>query len=253
MQVTSTTMHVSFQDLVVFTRDGAGGNPLAVIDFEAVPSPRWQEAAAAIGYSQTVFLERGDVGVAHIYTPQRRIPFAGHPLVGSAFVLGPDVEYIRYDAGVARADHRDDGVYVTVPAFGPATVTAPPQFGRSAVMIESPLQCLVVEAPDTETVASLDFEDASGHGTVYVWAWETPGEVVRARFFAPDWGVTEDAATANAAVALARALDATSGSLTIHQGEEMGWPSLLRLRWDGDEVTVGGTVGDLGRATVELA
>lgn len=245
-------MHVSFQDLVVFTRDGAGGNPLAVIDFGTVPSPRWQEAAAAIGYTQTVFLERGEVGVAHIYTPQRRLPFAGHPLVGAAHVLGPGVQHIRYDIGVADTEHRDGEVFVTVPAFGAATPTAPPPFGRSAALVETPLPYFVVEVPDVETVASLDFEDASGHGTVYVWAWETPNEVIRARLFSPDSGVTEDAATGNAAVALARTLESESGSLTIHQGEEMGWPSRLRLRWDGQFVTIGGAVGDLGTVSVEL-
>lgn len=241
---------VGFTDLTVFCRDGGGGNPLAVVEFGEVESTRWLETAAAIGYSETVYLERGEVPVVHIYTPGRRMPFAGHPLVGTAFLVGA-VDRIRYDAGFALVDHRGGESYVTVVADGTATEQAPPSFGVSAVRVEMPLPYLVVEAPDVDTVEGFRPGDAAGLGDVYLWAWEAPG-TVRSRFFAPELGLGEDPATGSAAVALALALPDQAGSVTVHQGAEMGSPSLIRLTWEGRTVRIGGTVRDHGRRSIEL-
>ena len=244
-------MEVLFRDLVVFARDGRGGNPLAVVEFGTVPSDRWQEAAATIGYSETVFLEPDEIPVVHIYTPARRIPFAGHPLVGTAHVVG-EVDRIRYDTGFALVDHREGEWYVTVLSEGDKTVRRPPEFGVAATTVEMPLPYLVVEAPDVATVADFEAADAEGFEDLYVWAWEEPGVTVRARFFATDLGVPEDPATGSAAVALARTLPGESGSVVVHQGEEMGRPSRIRLAWDGPRVRIGGEVIDAGTATVDL-
>lgn len=116
-----------------------------------------------------------------------------------------------------------------------------------------PLPYLVVEAPDVDTVAALDVADVDGLDSVYVWAWEKPGETVRARFFAPGMGVPEDPATGSAAVALVRTLGDETGSIIVHQGEDIGRPSSIEVSWDGDAVTIGGKVRDLGISTVTLA
>ena len=66
-----------------------------------------------------------------------------------------------------------------------------------------------------------------------------------ARFFAPGTGVDEDPATGSAAVALATALAAageTDGSLSIDQGESIGFPSRIELTWEGTVASIGGTV-----------
>lgn len=245
-------MRVAFTDLVVFTRDGRGGNPLAVVDHSSVPSSRWQEAAARIGYSETVFLEPGDPPTVHIYTPGRRIPFAGHPLVGTASLLPMEADSIRYDTGVAVIG-RDDGVVrVTVTSQGEVREAAAPSFGRSARVVEMPLEYLVVECPSTEVVSGLSVDDVAGYGEIYVWAWEQEEKVVRSRFFAPGVGVAEDSATGSAAAAFARALGWPEGAVVIHQGEEMGRPSRIELAWTGPKVTIGGTVADRGQNWVEL-
>jgi predicted PhzF superfamily epimerase YddE/YHI9 len=244
-------MRVAFRDLVVFTRDGRGGNPLAVVEHSSVPSARWQEAAARIGYSETVFLEPGDPPTAHIYTPGRRIPFAGHPLVGTASLLSDEVDSIRYDTGVALISRDDGEVRVTVMSHGEMREAAAPPFGRSARVVEMPLEYLVVECPSKEVVSGLSVDDVAGYGEIYVWAWEEEN-VVRSRFFAPGVGVAEDAATGSAAVALARALERPEGVVVVHQGEEMGRPSRIELAWVGPEVTIGGTVADRGQNWVEL-
>jgi PhzF family phenazine biosynthesis protein len=82
-------------------------------------------------------------------------------------------------------------------------------------------------------------------GQVLVWAWEDPGRVVKARFFAGEVGVPEDPATGSAAVALAaflRTAGQAEGQVVIHQGDEIGHPSTIQLRWDADFSSIGGTV-----------
>ena len=245
------SIEVAFRDLSVFTRDGMGGNPLAIVDFGRVPSSRWQELAAAIGYSETVILEREEIPVVHIYTPGRRLPFAGHPLVGTASLLG-GVDRIRYDAGFALVDHREGESYVTVLSAGSVTPTAPPPFGIGAALVEMPLPYLVVQAPDVDTVAGFTPGEADGLGELYLWAWEEPGVSVRARFMAADLGVPEDPATGSAAVALARFLPEEEGRLTVHQGEEIGSPSRIHLAWEGRTVRIGGAVEDRGERSIVL-
>lgn len=244
-------MKVTFRDLAVFTRNGSGGNPLAVIDHAAVPSARWQEVASAIGYSETVFLEEGEVATLHIYTPARRLPFAGHPLVGTAFSLGETTHTLRYDTGSAIVSREGSVTHVTLTNESEGYDVAAPSFAVAARLIEMPLPYLMVEVADPGVVAGVEASDVADlEEKVYVWAWEEPGKVVRARFFAPGVGVPEDAATGSAAVALARVLDADRGSLTIHQGEEIGRPSQLELAWEGTSVTIGGTVTDHGHREV---
>ena len=79
------------QVLSVFTRDGAGGNPLGVItDVTGLDGAAMQAIATELGFSETVFLDSTRPGVpqARIFTPAAEIPFAGHPLVGAGWVLG---------------------------------------------------------------------------------------------------------------------------------------------------------------------
>ena len=82
-------------------------------------------------------------------------------------------------------------------------------------------------------------------GEVYVWAWEDPGRVVKARFFAGEFAVPEDPATGSAAVALAaflRSSGQAEGRLVIHQGDEIGHPSTISLKWDQVSSSIGGSV-----------
>lgn len=247
-------MIVDYRDLAVFTRDGEGGNPLALIPFESVPSSRWQEVTEVIGYSETVFVEAGDPAVVHIYTPGGRIPFAGHPLVGTAYTLEGDVNQIRFDSGVADIIRGDDRmISVAVPARGEVREVPPPAYGIRAWIVDMPLPYLVVEAPGPEAVAALDpGEMAEAGGKSYVWAWIDEPSLVRARFFAVDVGVPEDPATGSAAVAFARAIDSPVGEVMIHQGDETGRPSTIRLSWDATTITIGGSVSDLGHSSVEV-
>ena len=95
-----TTLHT----LRVFLGpDGGGGNPLGVIlDGAAVPPDRRQAIAADLGFSETVFVDDAATGALRIFTPAVELPLAGHPLVGTSWLLahaGTAVGVLRPPAG----------------------------------------------------------------------------------------------------------------------------------------------------------
>ena len=76
----------------VFTDTPFVGNPVAVVlDAEGMSTGQMQQIAAEFGYSETTFVlppeDRANTAHVRIFTPTREIPFAGHPNVGTAFVL----------------------------------------------------------------------------------------------------------------------------------------------------------------------
>jgi predicted PhzF superfamily epimerase YddE/YHI9 len=208
---------ISVRVLRVFTdQDGASGNLLGVVrDAGDISQTRRQAIAAQLDYSETVFVER-DIDV-QIFTPTTELPFAGHPLVGSAWLLRRTL--LRAPAGAVEA--RTEGDH--------ACVLARPQWCPDYERIQ-------LGHPD-----DVDAFEPPPSGSVNVWAWsdEACGQI-RARVFAPDLGVPEDPATGSAAVPLCAEL---GRAVTIEQG-----PGCLidaRPLEDG-RVELGGRVADDG-------
>src|SRR5687768_5718831 len=97
------TLHV----LRVFTApDGRGGNPLGVfLDGSEIAPEHRQRVAADLGFSETAFVDDRAGGRMAIFTPGTELPFAGHPTVGTAWLLrreGTPVETLRPPAGEVR-------------------------------------------------------------------------------------------------------------------------------------------------------
>jgi predicted PhzF superfamily epimerase YddE/YHI9 len=188
--------------LRVFTAaDGEWGNPLGVfLDGVEVPQDRRQAAAAALGFSETVFVDDAARGEIRIFTPGIELEFAGHPTVGTAWLLarerGP-VEALRPPAGEVRVRREGDLTYVAARAEW-----SPPWD--------------LIELSSAAEVEELDGPPGGREDEIYLWAWadETAGSV-RSRCYSLADGVGEDEATGSAAIMLAASL---GRPLTINQG-----------------------------------
>lgn len=243
----------------MFTRDGAGGNHLGVItDMVGLDDAGMQAIAADLGYSETVFVDwpAGEPPSVRIFTPAVELPFAGHPLVGTAWTmlrLGPGgVDTLRCGIGDVAIGFEGDAAWIEA-AIDPATARADDRTdyairaGMPAPMrswlVAIPKDYVILQYPDEATIAAVAPAAevlAEQFGTL---VFARDGSHVRARFFAPSGGIYEDPATGSAAVALATAMVAegeVEGAISIDQGEEMGHPSRIELSWTATSARIGG-------------
>jgi len=185
---------VEVRPLRVFTDDGGRhGNYLGVVlDAAALGTTDRLSFANLVGYSATVFVEDADKGVLQIFTPVGELPFAGHPVVGTAWLLA-----------------RELGVPPTTlyPAAGPVpTWTEGPQVWASAALAWTPPWWHERIGSAVAVDALRGPQDAAQDAT-QIWAWEDePAGCVRARVFASRLGIPEDEACGSACMRLAAAL-----------------------------------------------
>lgn len=199
--------------------DGAGGNPLGVfLDGSEVPEADRQGVAAGLAFSETVFVDHAAEGRLRIFTPGTELPFAGHPLVGAAWLLaeeGHEVPVLRPPAGEVSVRFEGDLTFIS----GRPGWT--PDFEH--VQLDSPAEVDALRGPP------------GGHDLVGAWAWEDEEEGrVRARVFPARLGIEEDEATGAHAVRLAAMLGRKT---QIRQG--VGSVILAEPRDDGS-VEIGG-------------
>jgi predicted PhzF superfamily epimerase YddE/YHI9 len=202
--------------------DDRHGNSLGVfLDGAEVPAARRQAVAHALGFSETVFVEHAARGEIRIFTPGLELPFAGHPTVGTAWLLereGHPVSALRPPAGEIEVRRQGDLTYVAARAEW-----SPPW---KLIQLPQPAAVVGIVAPAPED-GLLPF----------YWAWEDErAGTVRARCFSLEDGIGEDEATGSAAIMLGAEL---GRELTIRQGEG----SLLHARpLGGGRAEVGGRV-----------
>ncbi len=208
--------------LRVFTNeDGEWGNPLGVfLDGEAIPESARLGIAAELGFSETVYVEDREQGRIRIFTPGLELPFAGHPTVGTAWLLaheGSPVKALQTRAGE-----------VGVRAEGDATfVSARPEWSFDIDFIElaSPAEVRALGG------------SPRGEEAAFAWSWiDEDAGTIRARCFVMEGGIDEDEATGSVAIVLCSRL---GRPVTIHQGQG----SVLSVRpLDDGRVEVGGAV-----------
>lgn len=179
---------------------GAHGNPLGVfLDGAEVPEDRRQTVAHELGFSETVFVDDRRTGACRIFTPGLELPFAGHPAVGTAWLLereGSPTAVLRPPAG--EVEVRPEGELTFVAA---RAEWSPPW--------------ALIELPDPAAVEGLE-ETPPGEELPYLWAWlDEAAGTVRSRCFSFEDGIGEDEATGSAAIMLCAAL---GRALEIHQG-----------------------------------
>jgi trans-2,3-dihydro-3-hydroxyanthranilate isomerase len=270
----------------VFTDVPLQGNQVAVFtDGEGLSTETMQRAARELNLSETVFLLPGEEGAHHrarIFTPTCEMPFAGHPVLGTAFVVAKrdGIETVRLLTGaglVPVAMSRRDGVHVFGEMQQPLPTWEPfPRpdallgalgVGGSGLPIEvydNGPRHVFVALPDAAAVAAVrpDFSALEDLGEVGVSCFAVAAEHVKTRMFGPALGVNEDPATGSAAgplaVHLARHGQRSFGErIEIRQGAEIGRPSILQARVDGsadhlERVLVGGAAVIVARGEYRL-
>jgi len=266
----------------VFTDVPFAGNQLAVFtDAREIPEDRLQPLAREINFSETLFVYPSE-GEGHakirIFTPALELPFAGHPVLGTAFVLaGPlqlDELWLETGAGVVPVRLERDGSRV---AFG--WMRQPPcsfePYDRAEELLallgveESGLpvelyrqgpEHVLVELDSPAAVAALrpDFEALLALNPRGTDCFARDGETWKSRVFVPAHGVPEDPATGSAAGPLALHLArhgriAFGEEIVIRQGEEIGRPSTLHaVARSPEEVEVGGSAVVVARGEFRL-
>jgi trans-2,3-dihydro-3-hydroxyanthranilate isomerase len=261
----------------VFTERPLAGNPLAVFtDARGLDAATMQALAREMNLSETCFVlppERGGHARLRIFTPAVELPFAGHPTLGTAFVLGGPMESVELrlelPVGVVKVKLEREGARLS---FG--WLTLPPALPieldngsrilealdvRSAdaqlFAYQSGPEHVFVELPNEEAVSALtpNLSALARATTAGVFAFSFDGKRCRARCFVPGKGVAEDPATGSAVGPLCAHLSsrerlAAGDILRVDQGVEMGRPSTLyaRVLEDGT-VEVGGAARVVAR------
>jgi trans-2,3-dihydro-3-hydroxyanthranilate isomerase len=271
----------------VFTDRPLTGNALAVFtDAAGLDTPTLQALARELNLSECAFVLPAGSSSAdarlRIFTPTMELPFAGHPTLGSGFVLTDAGSSASIRLETARGISE---VSFERPAQGPAFgwMTQPlPQissYARAAELLEAlglagsslpvelydngPHYVLVAVSSSAELGALRpDMARLEALGSIAATVFAPAGERWKSRVFAPGEGIPEDPATGAAAgplaVHLARHGLAPFGSeVVIEQGVEVGRPSRLYARAMGsvqhlDSVNVGGAVVGIGRGQIEL-
>ena len=271
----------------VFTKTPLEGNQLGVFpDASDYSAEQMQRLAREMNFSETIFvlpaLGDGDARV-RIFTPRRELPFAGHPVLGCAFVVGEtrQQDLVRLETGLGlipvalerRGGHVVSGrMRQVIPAWRPYAhereLLRALGVERSGLPVEAypngPFH-VYVELDSNEAVAALapDFAALTALGEVAVNCFAGSGRTWKTRMFAPAGGVFEDPATGSAAGPLAIHLArhgriAFGDEIEIQQGVEIGRPSTLYARVEGsrdriERVEVGGSAVIVAEGEFRLA
>jgi trans-2,3-dihydro-3-hydroxyanthranilate isomerase len=273
----------------VFTDVPLQGNPVAVFpDAADLSTEVMQRTAREMNLSESVFVVQGPEAEggydAHIriFTPATELPFAGHPVLGTAFVIGAarDLSLVRLKtaAGVISIAVRREGDRIVYGEMEQPTPEFEPFERADAVLAavgvqrsELPVMAcrngpvhVYVALRSEEAVAALepDLTALRRFEGVGVSCFAGAGGRFKTRMFGPGVGVAEDPATGSAAGPLAAHLARHGWSeyghpIQIRQGEEIGRPSVLHARVDGSDerierVVVGGGAVVVARGEYRL-
>ena len=263
----------------VFTDRALEGNQLAVFtDARELDDTTMQALALEIGFSESVFVlpaEQGGTVRVRIFTPRTELPFAGHPILGAAWVLAAPlqrgvveletgrgtipVELDRDASGAIAFGRMEQPIPAIEPFPDPSPLFAALGVEGSVAPVETydngpRFTFVLLGSPDEVAALVPDFAALEALGVQVSCASRVDGVTWKTRMFAPAFGVAEDPATGSAAGPLAchacrNGLADWGEWLEIAQGTEMGRPSTLfaLAESDGRSIT---RVACGGRAVV---
>ncbi|MFN2528249.1 MAG: PhzF family phenazine biosynthesis protein [Candidatus Baltobacteraceae bacterium] len=290
-------MHLKFQQIDVFTTGKFSGNPLAVFwDADGLNDTQtMQRIAREMNLSETTFVQRSADPVCafkvRIFTPGAELPFAGHPTLGTAFVLDrlgllPGGDF-SFEEGVGPVRlHKDERRRFWM--FPPEpkivqTIDAKAEIARALgvaehAMVAAPQRidgggsvflCVILD--DARTVDAITIDRAAlaratsgeiGDGFLLVFSYHE-GKAYSRMFASVQTGIGEDPATGGSVATLCCALQAAGklapdrSALTIEQGVKMGRRSFLHAQFQRDDdrlanLSVGGDSVFIFESVLEL-
>jgi len=271
----------------VFTDTALQGNQLAVFtDARGIPEATLQPLAREINFSETVYVypaEQGGHARIRIYTPAAEIPFAGHPTLGTAFILAAPLQLgeinLETGMGIVSVRLEREGPRITFGWMNQPIPTVQPYERVDDLLAALGLKesVLPVEIYDNglhHVYVALGSEDEVAHlepnlqalahlpDVLGINCFAGEGARWKTRMFAPAGGVPEDPATGSAAGPLACHLArhgriAFGDQIEISQGAEIKRPSKLYARVEGspeqiEKVEVGGSAVIVARGEFKL-
>ena len=284
-------MQTPFYQVDVFSDELFGGNPLAVfLRGEDFKEAQFQQMAREMNLSETTFVlpsshPDADFDV-RIFTPEKELPFAGHPTLGTAFVLRhaglvPSTQNhvrLNFKVGVIQVDlQEDDKIFMTQPPGKilqtfTNTEEVAQVLGLTANNIDLPVQtastgfpALLVPINSLRAMQRIVLNlsllkvllEEAEVDMIYPFTRQTLDQKssVHARGFAPFVGIPEDPATGSVAGALGYYLkdkNPKEENLIIEQGYEMKRPGLIFVSMDGAKIQVGGKTRMVFKASLYL-
>ncbi|PJG81917.1 isomerase [Caviibacterium pharyngocola] len=271
-----------FKLVNVFAESHFGGNPLAVFsNADDLNDEEMQLIARQFNLSETVFFQaaadKSAVQKLRIFTPGYELPFAGHPTIGSAFVLkkllGLSDDYVlQTKSGLVEIRHQGDIITLAL-KNGVKTVSCTFSLTEcaellglqtadilNAVWVDTGANQLLIRLTSESAVKNCQintalFSQMLPNQLAYLWFVENNHAKVRL-FFHANGTVAEDPGTGSAAANLggwAITQGLTSIDWTINQGDEMGRPNRLSLKVDENKtIFVGGRVIEVGEGVFNL-
>ncbi|MBE3075729.1 MAG: PhzF family phenazine biosynthesis protein [Actinobacteria bacterium] len=281
-------MNLSYRLLNVFT-DGDNpfsGNPLCVFeDATGLSDNDMQDLARQLNLSETTFITPGDGDVSanvRIFTPNYEMPFAGHPTLGTAYVVhelfaGGDAILLRMPAGDIPVRVADNvwTLQANAPTSFPVEVArsdltamvglTADRVAAEPLWVDAGTVQLILPLKSAEDVRAASADPKllaefatrpGGESLVYLWAPTGPDTIEARLFFTQNNAAIEDPATGSACANLGGWFLANGERgirRRIHQGSAIQRPSVLDLAVDGKgTIFVSGAVREVGRGTFAI-
>ncbi|MBI5614554.1 PhzF family phenazine biosynthesis protein [Candidatus Gottesmanbacteria bacterium] len=198
------------------------GNPVGIIvdEEQKIDATERQRIATGLGYSESVFINTLNPAAVSIFNPIREIPFAGHAMLGTAWYINKSknqsIDFLTCLGGVIQTWTENDKIWI-----------------RASITMMPPWNYRQLKNPSE--INDLPLQETFEIKHTYVWAWidERKG-LVRARTFAPDWGIPEDEANGSGSMKLASSF---KRNLKIIHGKG----SIIYTKpWKNDLIDLGG-------------
>lgn len=278
----------------VFAESHFGGNPLAVFpNADGLIDVQMQAIAQQFNLSETVFLfaptnlHGNDNAMANlrIFTPNYEMPLAGHPTLGSGFILKslndlPSQFVVNTQAKAVEIFTSNSRIQIKIQGYQAKQINADKaslaalsgintdDFVGHAYFINSGTQQILVELTNRQALANVQIDMAklrelninnpfktTEEPSIYYWFDD--GEIVHSRmFFEQNNSLVEDSGTGSACANLGAYFIGQNHypiSKAIHQGDDMGRPNRLTLNVDNEQnIFVGGNVIEVGKGEFYL-